>query len=236
MYSLSSGFVAKNKDSLSPDMVGMVRASENEFLVLLFAEQSLEDEEYENKRSGGGTAGRKASAAGGGRAGRVVKKKPQVTIAAKFKLQLHMLYEALLQTEAHYIRCIKVQYSLCTHYALTMHSLCTHYALTTYGALRYNTLTMHSLCTHCTHYGTHHALTMHSLCTHCTHYIRCIKVQYSLCTHYALTMHSLYSHYTLTIHSLHTVHQAQLAQEVPRLRLVPSAGTAAVLRYTVQCY
>jgi myosin heavy subunit len=70
-------------------------------------------------------------------------------LTAKFKLQLHMLYEALLQTEAHYIRCIKVMYSLCTHYALTMHSLCTHYALT-----------MHSLCTR-------YALTMH--------YIRCIK-------------------------------------------------------------
>jgi hypothetical protein len=29
-------------------------------------------------------------------------------------------------------------------------------------------------------------------------------VLYSLCTHYALTMHSLHTHYTLTTHSLHT--------------------------------
>jgi hypothetical protein len=85
------GFVAKNKDSLSPDMQGMVRASENEFLVALFVEQQQEDDAYEAMRGGGGGGGSSAgeegggggggrAGRGGGRGGRVAKKKPQVLL------------------------------------------------------------------------------------------------------------------------------------------------------------
>ena len=75
----SVGFREKNKDSLHPDMFGMMAASASPFVVSLFP----------NEGAAAATRGR-----------------PK-TLASQFKLSLQALIDRINETAVHYVRCIK---------------------------------------------------------------------------------------------------------------------------------
>ena len=90
------GFLEKNNDTLHADLEDMARASKSPFVAGLFAV----DVEDPAAADGPGGRARASSAPGGGGA-------LAATIASKFKSQLQVLYDALLATSPHYVRCIK---------------------------------------------------------------------------------------------------------------------------------
>jgi myosin heavy subunit len=79
----SVGFREKNKDALHPDMVAMMTASADPFVVSLFPNEAA------------------ASDTGKGRSGRLP------TLASQFKTSLNELVAGINETAVHYVRCIK---------------------------------------------------------------------------------------------------------------------------------
>lgn len=88
----SDGFLDKNKDQLSNDLIECMGASTNEFIVRLFR-QDVKYGEVLNKEE--------SSETGTG------KKKKKYTVSSEFKDQLASLMDIVDLTEPHFVRCIK---------------------------------------------------------------------------------------------------------------------------------
>eukprot|EP00300_Choanocystis_sp_HF-7_P006896 c14969_g1_i1.p1 GENE.c14969_g1_i1~~c14969_g1_i1.p1 ORF type:complete len:1153 (+),score=337.29 c14969_g1_i1:19-3477(+) len=82
----SEGFLEKNRDPLSMDLITLMRQSPNEFFETLFAAMSEHDEKPAEGARG---------------------KKGQNTVASQFKTQLADLMATISETGVHYVRCIK---------------------------------------------------------------------------------------------------------------------------------
>mmetsp|Transcript_41275 Transcript_41275/g.66676 ORF Transcript_41275/g.66676 Transcript_41275/m.66676 type:complete len:1698 (-) Transcript_41275:250-5343(-) len=87
----SDGFLDKNKDQLSNDLIECVGGSANEFIVKLFREDAKYGEKL-NPAPEEATAG---------------KKKKKYTVSSEFKDQLVALMDIVDLTEPHFVRCIK---------------------------------------------------------------------------------------------------------------------------------
>lgn len=96
VYYNVSNFLEKNKDTLHPDLVSLMRNSEFGFLSSLFPEDPQEAEA--NSTSGGSR---------GSMRGRRGNKSSKLTLGGQFKQQLNHLMDTLNATFPHFIRCMK---------------------------------------------------------------------------------------------------------------------------------
>ncbi|CAE7480335.1 XI-B [Symbiodinium pilosum] len=87
----SDGFLDKNKDQLSNDLIECMGSSTNDFIVKLFR-KDVKYGEVLNKEEPEGVAG---------------KKKKKYTVSSEFKDQLASLMDIVDLTEPHFVRCIK---------------------------------------------------------------------------------------------------------------------------------
>lgn len=103
------GFIEKNSDTVYDDLGELLMLSQSEFV------QTLSRPFVDGATSGGGGGGvashgiasRMPGARGAGASRGGGNKKASSTIASKFKQQLAELYDTLLSTAPHYVRCIK---------------------------------------------------------------------------------------------------------------------------------
>eukprot|EP01133_Synstelium_polycarpum_P014767 gene14767-17449_t len=82
----TQGFLDKNKDTLSDDLLGCMQTCRNKFIVEIFRDESAE-------------------AAGGEDGTKTIKRK--TTAGSQFKIQLQALVATLSATAPHYVRCVK---------------------------------------------------------------------------------------------------------------------------------
>ena len=95
---LCAGFREKNKDSLHPDLAGVMQASALEFVRGLFP--AAEVPTTPARPGGGGDGG------GGGKKKKGAKSADRMTVASQFMLQLTSLMRTINETDVHYVRCI----------------------------------------------------------------------------------------------------------------------------------
>ncbi|KAF2077800.1 hypothetical protein CYY_000921 [Polysphondylium violaceum] len=81
----TQGFLDKNKDTVSDDLLGLLQGAKNKFIVELFSAPKGEDDDDDGKAT--------------------IKKK--TTAGGEFKTQLQQLINILSATAPHYVRCIK---------------------------------------------------------------------------------------------------------------------------------
>jgi hypothetical protein len=95
-------FLSKNKDTISQDIIDVMKESRNPFIAALFNEGG----------GAGGAAGSASSVATNNSGGANAKSAPapnvnKQTVGKKFSIQLEALMATLNKTQPHYIRCIK---------------------------------------------------------------------------------------------------------------------------------
>eukprot|EP01029_Cantina_marsupialis_P007644 TRINITY_DN185_c0_g1_i1.p1 TRINITY_DN185_c0_g1~~TRINITY_DN185_c0_g1_i1.p1 ORF type:complete len:1456 (-),score=503.08 TRINITY_DN185_c0_g1_i1:793-5160(-) len=94
-FFLKTGFIEKNNDRVSPHLIELMQCSDKSFVRGIFKPDVITPE--------GGAPGTPVNR----RRSMMAKKPTAVTISSKFKSQLNNLYQTLLNTSPHYIRCIK---------------------------------------------------------------------------------------------------------------------------------
>ena len=102
------GFLAKNNDSLSPDLLELVRATSDGFITALFAQDDAEAAALaEAARAAQGGASARGRKGGGNR--------QAPTVTEKFRKQLESLLTSLAATQPHFVRCIKPNMAMKPH-------------------------------------------------------------------------------------------------------------------------
>ena len=90
----SVGFREKNKDTLHPDLSGVMRESQSDFVRTLFPDDSVAASPAKGVQTRGGKKGKKNSA-------------DKMTVGSQFMQQLASLMGTINGTGVHYVRCIK---------------------------------------------------------------------------------------------------------------------------------
>ena len=90
----SLGFREKNKDTLHPDLSGVMRESQSDFVRTLFPDDSVAASPAKGVQTRGGKKGKKNSA-------------DKMTVGSQFMQQLASLMGTINGTGVHYVRCIK---------------------------------------------------------------------------------------------------------------------------------